>query len=690
MTGIWHAAATIAALLSFSVVAAGVTAAVAAGAADDSTSIATPHFGTWGYDLTAQDPAIKPGTDFFFYANGNWLKRTEIPADKLSYGNFDKLNDLSQAVTRKLIEDAAEGRSNDSDAAKIGAAYRAYMDDARVEQLDAAPLAPDLAAIRAENSKADVAALMGKAAKSFQSSIFGPDISPDAKAPTRYAVYLQNLGMGLPDRDFYLTDQLAEKKAKYQSYVALILGMIGWSEPEANAKAIVDLETKLAAASWTRVKQRDPDTMYSPMTVVELASYAPGFDFRAFLDNADLGSVDRVIVTTNTAVPKFAKVFDSTALETLKAWQAFSLASAAAPYLSKRFVDANFDFYAKTLAGQAEIKPRWKRAVEFVNGALGESVGRMYVAKYFPPEAKASMDALVNNVITAMHARIERVEWMSPATKAKALEKLSQLGVKIGYPAKWRSYDSLAMTADDLYGNTVRTQAFGWDYLVKRLNQPVDKQEWPLKPQQVNAEYSPDQNEIIFPAAILQPPFFDPTADMAINYGGIGGVIGHEITHGFDDQGRKFDGKGVLKDWWSPEDAANFKSRTDRLALQYDKFEPVEGYFVDGQLTMGENIADLGGLLLALDAYHASLQGKEPPVLAGLTGDQRVFLGWAQVWQQKVEDKAAILAVKVDVHSPAHFRVNGPMRNIQDWYKAFNIGPGDPMYIAPESRANIW
>jgi len=687
MTGLWHAAATIAALLSFSLAAAGVAAA---GPADDSTSTAAPHFGTWGYDLTAQDPTVKPGTDFFLSANGNWLKRTKIPADKLSYGNFDKLHDLSEAVTRKLIEDAADGRSDDPDAAKIGAAYRACMDEAHAEQLDAAPIAPDLAAIRAEKTKADVVALMGKAAKSLQSSIFGLAISPDAKAPNRNAVYLQNLGLGLPDRDFYLTDQLADKKAKYQSYVVLMLSMIGWAEPETNAKAIVDLETELAEASWTRVEQRDPDKMYSPMTVAELASFAPGFDFRALLDNADLGSVDRVIVNANTAFPKFAAIFDSTPLETLKAWQAFSLANAAAPYLSKRFVDANFDFYAKTLGGQAEIEPRWKRAVEFVNGALGESVGRIYVAKYFPPESKASIDALVKNVIAAMHARIERVEWMSPATKAKALEKLSQLGVKIGYPTKWRSYDSLTMAADDLYGNAVRTQAFSWDYLVRRLNQPVDKQEWSLKPQQVNAEYSPDQNEIIFPAAILQPPFFDPAADMAINYGGIGGVIGHEITHGFDDQGRKFDSNGVLANWWSLEDAANFKSRADRLAAQYDKFEPVKGYFVDGQLTMGENIADLGGLLLALDAYHAALQGKAPPVLAGLSGDQRVFLGWAQVWQQKIDDEAAILAVKTDVHSPAHFRVNGPMRNIPDWYKAFKIGPDDPMYLAPESRANIW
>ena len=685
MTSFWHAAETIAAL-SFSVAAA----VAVAEATVDLTNTAAPHFGTWGYDLTAQDPTVKPGTDFYLYANGNWLKRAIIPADKLSYGNFTKLQDLSETNSRKLIEAAAAGRSYDPDAGKISAAYRSYMDEARTEQLDAAPAAPELAAIRAEKTKADVIALMGKAAKSFQSSIFGLDISPDAKAPNRYAVYLENIGMGLPDRDFYLTDQLAGKRAKYQSYVASLLAMIRWPEPAANAKAIVDFETRLAEASWTRAEERDPDITYNPMTIADLASYAAGFDFRSFLDNADLGAVDRVIVTTNTAFPKFARIFDSTPLETLKAWQAFHLVSSAAPYLSKRFVDANFNFYAKTLAGQAEMTPRWKRGVEFVNNALGQSVGRMYVAKYFPPESKAKMDALVKNIIAAMHARIERVEWMTPTTKAKALEKLSQLGVKIGYPAKWRSYDGLTMIADDLYGNEMRVLAFNWDYQVKRLNQPVDKEEWFYRPQDVNAGYNPDQNEIVFPAAILQPPFFDPKADMAINYGGIGGVIGHEITHGFDDQGRKYDGHGVLKNWWTQEDAANFKSRTDRLAAQYDQFEPVEGYFVDGQLTMGENIADLGGLLLALDAYHAALQGKEPPVLPGLTGDQRVFLGWAQVWQEKIEDEAAILLVKTDVHSPAHFRVDGPMRNIPDWYRAFNVGPRDPMYVAPESRVNIW
>ena len=660
--------------------------------ADDraSSSLEAPRYGAWGLDLTSRDLTVKPGTDFYLYANGNWLKRTEIPADKSRYDNFGKLDDLTQAIIRQLIEDAAAGRSNDRDAGKIGAGYRAYMDEARVEQLDAKPLAAALDAIRAEKSKADVAVLMGTAPKSFQPAIFGLEISEDDKQPDRYAVYLRTEGSGMPDRDYYLKDELADKKAKYQAFVAALLGMIGWPEPAINAKAIVDFETKLAEARWTNAESRDPNKVYNPMSPSELADYAPGFDFRAFLKSADLGDVGRVIVKTNTAFPKFAKIFDATPLDTLKAWQAFQLASATTSYLSKRFVDASFDFYDKTLGGQSEMEPRWKRAVAWVDGALPESIGRMYVAKYFPPESKTKMDALVKELIAVMHKHIAGVDWMSAATKAKAQEKLSKLRVKIGYPAKWRDYGALTLTADDLYGNAMRTQAFAWDYLVKRLNQPVDKEEWGRTPQTVNAEYSPNGNELTFPAGILQPPFFDPKADMAVNFGGIGAVIGHEITHGFDDQGRLYDGDGVLKEWWTAEDAAKFKARADVLAAQFDTFEPVKGYFVNSALTMGENIADLGGLALALDAYHAALHGKPAPVIDGLTGDQRLFLSWAQVWQRKIQPDAAIMLVKVDPHAPSHFRVIGPLRNMPEWYAAFNIGPADPMYLAPEKRVKIW
>ena len=686
MRNVWRAAAATA-VFSF---ACGAASAQSTAPAEAVGTVAQ-HYGTWGVDLTGRDPTVKPGTDFYLYANGNWLKRTNIPADKTEYGNFDKLSELSQNITRKLIEDAAAGRSKDRDAVKVGDAYHAYMDEARVEQVDAKPLAGPLDAVRAEKTKADVAALMGTANESAQSSIFGVGIEPDSKAPDRYAVSMGVSGMGLPDRDYYLNDQFAAKKAAYQLYIAKMLGMINWPEPEANAKALVELETKFAEASWPRDQQRDPDKLYNPMTPDELIAYAPGFDFKLFLKNADLGGVNRVILGTNTAFPKVAKIIDATPLDTLKAWQAFHLTSSAAGLLSKRFADAEFDFYGRTLSGQQEMRPRWKRAVGFVNGALNDSIGRMYVAENFPPESKAKIDAMVRELLAAMKLRIAALDWMSPATKAKAQEKLAKITLKIGYPVKWRDYSPLKISADDLAGNALRAGAYQWNYQVQRLNKPVDKEEWvDQAAQQVNAGYDPNQNDLTFPAAILQPPFFDPKADPAVNYGGIGAVIGHEITHAFDDQGRKYDGDGYLKEWWTAEDATKFQTQADRLATQYDKFEPVKGYFVNGQLTLGENIADLGGLLLAIDAYHASLNGKPAPALDGLTGDQRLFLSYAQIARTKVRDDAAIMAVKTDVHAPGHFRTDGSIRNVADWYAAFNITPGDTMYIAPEQRVHIW
>jgi putative endopeptidase len=675
--------------------------AVFSWAADEPVNTAPSRFGAWGYDLTARDPTVKPGTDFYLHAVGNWLKRTEIPSDRVSFGVNEQLIDVTENIVRKLIEDAAAGRSDDPDAAKVGAAFAAFMDEAQVERLDATPLAPELAAIRAQRTKADVAALMGR--PGVQPSIFGVVIETDARLPDRYAVKISMGGQaedvetlldqafGLPDRDYYLTNQLADRKAKYQTYVSQVLGMIDWGAPDTNAKAIVDFETKLAEASWTRVDKRDPEKMYHPMSVSELVAFAPGFDFRAFLNSLGLGGLDRLIVNSNTAFPTTAAIFDATPLDTLKAWQAFHLANRAAPYLSKRFVDARFDFYGKTLSGQPENRPRWKRAVAFVNGALGEAVGRIYVAKYFPPEPKAKMDALVKEMIAAMHRRIDRLDWMSAATKAKAHEKLAKMKAKIGYPVKWRDYGALTMVANDLYGNVGRTVIYQWNFVRTRFHQPVDKDEWEMTPQTVNAYYNPSNNEIVLPAAALQPPFFDPAADLAVNYGGIGTTtIGHEMTHAFDDTGRQYDGDGVLRDWWTPEDAAKFKAAADGLAAQFDKFEPGSGHFINGQLTAGENIADLGGLLVALDAYHAAMGGMDSPVLDGLTGDQRFFLAYAQGWRTKARDEAPIQLLKSNEHAPERFRVNGPVRNVAEWYDAFKISPADPMYLAPDRRVKIW
>ena len=676
--------------LLFLAMAAGASSLALGAASQDAADVASPHYGRWGFDQTGEDPAAKPGADFFRYANGVWYDHEQIPSDRSSYGNFDVLAILSEARTRLLIEEAAAGRSSDPDAAKIGGAYNAFMNQPLVDQLDDKPLRPDLAAIQAETNLNDVVAVMGRASLGFQDAIFDLDIEADEKAPTRYAVYIDVGGLGMPDRDYYLQPQFADKKTGYQAYVSRQLAEIGWANPDAAAAAIVAFETRIADASWTRAQQRDVDKTYNPMSVDQLTAYAPGFDFKAFLKGAELADSGRLIVASNTAFPKVAAIFASTPLDTLKAWQAFHVVDGASPYLADRFVQARYKFRNQLLAGQPEIKPRWKRAVAFVNGALGEDVGHLYVARYFTPEAKAKMDLLVGNLKAALAARISRAAWMSPDTRSKALLKLSKLTVKIGYPVKWRDYSALTITADDLYGDTERATAFEWRRKTARLNQPVDKLEWDMTPQTVNAYYDTTNNEIVFPAAILQPPFFDASADPAVNYGGIGAVIGHEMTHGFDDQGRKSDGDGMLDDWWTSADATRFEAQAARLGAQFSKFEAVPGAHVNGDLTMGENIADLGGLLIALDAYHASLGGEPAPVIDGLTGDQRFFLGFAQIWRQKMRDDYARQLAVSDPHSPNRFRVDGALPNVDAWYQAFDIKPGDPMYLPEDQRVHIW
>jgi putative endopeptidase len=652
--------------------------------------LASPKYGTWGFDTSGMDTAVKPGDDFFGYANGKWAARTQIPSDLTRFGNFDKLSVLSEARAHAIAMDAAAGKLSDPDGAKIGAAYASFMNEGLADKLGAKPIAPELAQVRAVKTKDAFTALMGKANTTGFTSILPVGVTIDAKSPQKYAVTTGTGGLGLPDRDYYLQASFAPKKAKYQAYVQQILALAGWEKPAENAKAIVDFETRLAEASWTRVERRDRDKTYNPANPAELNAMTPGIDWNRYLTAADLPGVQRVVVTTNTAFPKFAKIYADTPLETLKAWQAFHVADSAAPLLSKPFVEANFEFRSKELAGQPEERPRWKRGVGFTNRVIGESVGRVYVARYFPPESKAKMDALVGDIHTALQARIEKLPWMGDDTKAKALEKLSKFTVKIGYTAKWRDYSKLVLKSDDLYGNAQRAGAFEWRREVARLNGPVDKSEWGMTPQTVNAYYNSVNNEIVFPAAILAAPFFDPDADPAINYGGIGGVIGHEISHGFDDQGRKSNGDGVLTDWWSAADAAKFKVQTDRLDAQYSGFSPLPGEHVIGQLTMGENIGDMGGLSLALDAYHASLHGKPAPVIDGLTGDQRVFLGWAQVWREKIRDETLRQRLHTDPHSPAIYRVNGTIRNVEGWYQAFDVQPGEKLYVPPEQRVRIW
>jgi putative endopeptidase len=654
--------------------------------------IEAPRYGTWGFDTAGMDTSIAPGDDFMRYANGAALDRLVIPADRTSYGSFALLRELSDNRMKAMIDgllartDLAPG----SDEQKIADAYRSYMDEARIEALDVQPLQPYLAAIRAVDSHQAMSAYMGRTIGGLGASFFATGITTDQKSPNRYVVSAGQAGLGLPNRDYYLSPLYAEKKVLYQAYVARMLEMIGWDDPAGNAERIVALETAIAQAHWTPIESRNRDRTYNEYTIQELVSDAPGFDWSGYFGAARLGEIPRLIVRQNTAMPLIASIYADTPVETLRAWQAFHTTDQAAPRLSRRFSDAQWEFRSRDLQGQPAQRARDKRAISFAEGALGEAVGRQYVAEYFPAESKAQMEELVANLRRALSQRIETYDWMSAETKAAAQEKLAKFTVKIGYPDEWRDYSALEIRPDDLFGNAERSGRFRWEYQLNRLNDPVDKAEWGMTPQTVNAYYNSTNNEIVFPAAILQPPFFDPNADAAVNYGAIGGVIGHEIGHGFDDQGSKSDGDGVLRSWWTPEDRANFEALTVRLGAQYDRYEVLPGYFVQGGLTMGENIGDAAGVAVGLEAYQLSLNGQPSPVIDGFTGEQRFFLGWAQVWQSKGRDDFLRNQVATDSHSPAQFRVIGPVRNVDAWYDAFDVQPGQNYYLSPEDRVRIW
>jgi putative endopeptidase len=646
--------------------------------------------GPWGVDLAARDLKAQPGDDFYQYAVGTWTDKLVIPADRTRWGSFDELRELSDTRGRAVIEKAAATKATSGEAAQIGAFYRSFMDEAAVEKLDAKPIENDLAAIRAARSREAIATLMGRAPMSAMSAFFGQFVADDQKVPNRYAVYMGQGGLGLPDRDYYLDDKFATQKKAYQAYIARQLTAVGWPEAEARAAEIVAMETEIAKVSWTRADRRDDNKMYNATATADLPKLAPGFPWKEYLTAAKLGGVDRVVVGEVTAFPKIAEIYGKAPVPLLQAWMAFNVVDNASPFLSKRFADAQFEFRGKTLSGQPEQRPRWKRAVTAINGSMGEAVGKVYVAEYFPAAYKAQMEGLVANLKLAMKARLEQAAWMGLQTKTEALKKLSMLNVKIGYPNKWRDYAKLQVKDGDLFGNVERANAFEWEYRVGQLKGPIDREEWGMTPQTVNAYFDPAKNEIVFPAAILQPPFFDPKADAAVNYGGIGAVIGHEITHAFDDQGRQSDASGQLRDWWTPEDAAKFKVEADKLGKQYSAFEPLPGAHINGQLTMGENIADLGGLLMAYDAYKASLKGQPAPMVDGLTADQRFFYGFAQIWRGKIRDDQLRQQLVTDPHSPTYYRVNGTLRNVDRWYDAFGIKPGAKLYVAPTERVRIW
>ncbi|WP_342630305.1 M13 family metallopeptidase [Nguyenibacter vanlangensis] len=672
----------------------GATAATVAVPATPGASAA--HLGTWGLDLSGRNLSVQPGNDFFGYANGTYVEHLVIPPDRASWGPFNELAELSRTRVQAILNDvSSQAQANPTTIeGKLGTFYASFMDEAAVEASGAAPLAADLAAIRAVHDAASFAALAGSAQETFQASPFSLMIQPDAKDPTRYSLNLDQAGLGMPDRDYYIKPSFAAKKTAYRAYVETMLGLIGWPDAKQAASDIVALETVIAKAHWAREAMRDPEKSYNPRTVEQLGKDAPGFDWAIWLQAAGIptaGLTQRIVIAGEpSAITGEAKILGATDIATLRAWLAFHLADNAAPNLSKSFVDAWFAFNDKTLSGQPQLPVRWKRAVGATSSAMGWAIGRVYVSRYFPPDNKVQMGHLTDELKTAFRVRLQHNSWMEPATRAAALRKLENFTIQIGYPTRWRDYDALTIRKGDVYGNATRAIAFEWRYWLEHLGKPVDRDEWDMTPQIVNAYNMPVFDEVVFPAAILQPPFFNPKADPAVNYGAIGGVIGHEMTHSFDDEGRKFDEHGRLRDWWTKADAARFQKLADRLGAQFDAFVVLPGVHVNGKLTMGENIADLGGLTLALDAYHASLHGKPAPVIDGLTGDQRVFLGWAQVWREKVRDDALRQQIVVDPHSPPVARVNMPMHNIDAWYDAWGVVAGQKLYLKPEDRVKIW
>ena len=661
-----------------------------------------PYFPPFGLDLSAVDHETRPQDDFFQYVNGAWLARTPIPADQSSVtAGYDMFNRVEQRL-RALLEEAATSADHPTTLeGKVGAMYAAYLDTTRIEALGAAPIRAQLEAIKAVTHEAQLAALMGSSNWDFGGSPFGVSIDVDLKDPAHYAVYLNQGGLGMPDRDYYLQPQFATQKSAYRAYVARLLGLVGWRNPAAAARTIVALETRIAEVSWTKAEQRDLLKLYNPAAAADLPKLAPGFPWKEFLAGAKLASKKRVIVGESTAFPKIAAIFADTPLEVLRAWQAFTVVDSAANYLSDPFQQARFEFRLRTLSGQPAMKPRWKRAIAAVSGGdcgaapgdcfgtLSWAVGQVYTAHDFTPETKAAVEKLVANLMAAFRARIEHLEWMSPETRAEAIKKLDTYRVKVGYPDHSRDYSHVVITRDDLVGDVRRAALADWDFYVTRSAGPVDVTDWIVTPQTVDA-YNGSLRDIMFPAAILIPPEFDPAADDAVNYGAIGATIGHELTHGFDDQGRTIDAAGALRDWWTAADAEAFKARAAKLGAQYAAFEPLPGVRINPDLTMGENIADLGGLLIAVDAYHASLHGQPAPVLNGLTGDQRLFMSFAQDWRGKAREDAIRQQAASDPHSYRKFRVIGVVPNVDAWYDAFDVKPGDQLYRAPEARARIW
>ena len=644
-----------------------------------------PEIGTFGFDKTGMDTTVAPGDNFYTFANGTWARTTPIPADKSNYGMFTVLDDLSKERTKTIIDEAARDPNN-----KIGAAYASFLDEAGVEAKGLAPFEPWLNEIRSLKSKAGYPALIAKADRMSISHPFPSFIGLDDKINTQYAFTIFQGGIGLPDRDYYLTNdaRMADIRAKYLQHLTNVLNLAGEANAAARAKAILDFETRIARVHWTQIDSRDATKTYNKMTVAELRRRAPGFDFPVLLEGLGIRT-NELLIAQPSAITGIAKLISTAPLQVLKDQMLVRSIDGYAAYLPSRFDKESFAFYGTVLSGTPEQEPRWKRAVNFTVGALSDDVSKLYVDRYFPPETKAAADELVRNVVAAMGRRIDQLTWMQPQTKARAKAKLANFTTKIGYPSQWRDFSDLEIRPDDLVGNAIRSAAFEHAYAVGKLGGPIRKWEWGMTPMTINAYANFSMMEIVFPAAILQPPFFDPNADPAINYGGIGAVIGHEISHHFDDQGAKYDEQGRLADWWTPEDVKAFEAAGKALVAQYDAYEIFPGARIKGAFTLGENIGDLAGLTVAHDAYKASLGGSEAPVIDGTTGDQRFYLGWAQVWRRNYREANLRQRLITDPHSPSEQRV-WIVRNLDPWYPAFNVQAGQKMYLSPEQRVRIW
>jgi len=647
-----------------------------------------------GIDKSNFDTSIRPQDDFYQYVNGTWIQETKIPADKSSYGIFHILYDENQIRLREIIEESyrTENKTPGSDTQKVGDFYASFMDSVKIEELGLEPLKGELNLIDAVDDWDKLAELFAHHSRIGVQKPFTFWVDQDDKNSEEYILFFHQSGIGLPDRDYYFNEgeKFDDIRAKYIEYITKLMDLAKIENSAEIANKVMEMEMVLAESHWSRVQNRDSEKTYNKFKVSKLTGLSPNFNWNLFFDKAGISKVENVIIRQPSYLATFSNAFQKYSIDDWKNYSTVKLLSNYASELPQDFVDVNFDFYGKTLNGMETNRPRWKRAVSAVDGSLGEILGKVYVERYFKPEAKERMVTLVDNLILSMEDRINKLDWMEADTKVEALAKLKKFNAKIGYPNKWKDYSLLEVKPDELVQNIMRSAQIEYERDIDKLGKPIDREEWHMTPQTVNAYYSSSMNEVVFPAAILQPPFFNLKADDAVNYGSIGAVIGHEITHGFDDQGRKYDGDGNMREWWSKGDNERFMERAQVVIDQYNKFVPIDSLHINGELTQGENIADIGGLTVAFNAYQLSLGGIEPQKLNGFTGNQRVFIGWAQAWRAKARDEYLRNQVLTDPHSWAKFRVIGVMNNMPEFYAAFDVKEGDGHYLPEAERVKIW